>query len=173
MTDDRQPAVGPTRSTAPSPATGVRIDGPHSGLGRECDAILRALPDWFGIESSIVEYTRDADTLPSFTVSVEDAVVGLTTFKIHNPHAAEVHLMAVAPEHHRRGFGLQMLTAGQDWLRGQGIEYLQVKTVGPSSSNQPYARTRAFYLAAGFRPLEELPTLWSARNPCLILVMRL
>ena len=36
-----------------------------------------------------------------------------------------------------------------------------------------YAQTRAFYLAMGFRPLEELRKLWDEANPCLIMVKRL
>ena len=31
---------------------------------------------------------------------------------------------------------------------------------------------RAFYLACGFRPLEEFPTLWGPENPALQLVKR-
>lgn len=29
-----------------------------------CDQILRSLPDWFGIESSIREYVEDVEPLP-------------------------------------------------------------------------------------------------------------
>jgi hypothetical protein len=49
----------------------------------------------------------------------------------------------------------------------------KVKTLGPTHSDPGYARTRAFYLAVGFRPLEEFGLIWDEGNPCLIMVKRL
>jgi len=62
--------------------------------------------------------------------------------------------------------------AAEAYLRDRGVEYLQVKTLGPSDPDPGYARTRAFYEARGFVPLEELHGLWED-NPCLLLVKRL
>jgi hypothetical protein len=39
--------------------------------------------------------------------------------------------------------------------------------------DQGYAKTRAFYQAMGFCPLEELPDFWDAENPCLRMVKKL
>ena len=36
-----------------------------------------------------------------------------------------------------------------------------------------YGRTRRFYRARGFRPVEELTAIWGEENPCLIMVERL
>ena len=52
----------------------------------------------------------------------------------------------------------------------RGVEFVQVKTLGPSHPSEGYAATRRFYGAVGFRPLEELHGLWAAGNPCLIMV---
>jgi hypothetical protein len=49
-------------------------------------------------------------------------------------------------------------------------DYLQVKTLGPSRPCERYKRTRRFYEARGFVPLEELHAVWDENNPCLILV---
>lgn len=57
-------------------------------------------------------------------------------------------------------------------LSTRGVEYLQVKTMGPSRPNPEYDRTRGFYRRVGFRPLEE-NDLWGPRNPCLIMVKHL
>jgi hypothetical protein len=65
------------------------------------------------------------------------------------------------------------MNQAQDWLKHQGVEYLQVKTLGPSRSDENYDKTRAFYLAMGFTPLEEIPQIWDENNPCLILIKRL
>jgi len=50
-------------------------------------------------------------------------------------------------------------------LIGDGVEFLQVKTLGPSYADAGYAKTRRFYTAMGFRPLEEITGLWP-ENPC-------
>jgi hypothetical protein len=50
-------------------------------------------------------------------------------------------------------------------LAADGVEFLQVKTLAPSKPDDGYDKTRAFYLAYGFRPLEEFRDLWDAENP--------
>lgn len=49
---------------------------------------------------------------------------------------------------------------------------LEVKTVGPSQPDLNYARTRLFYQATGFQPVEELRGLWGD-TPCLIMIKTL
>src|SRR5205807_1787814 len=101
------------------------------------------------------------------------AVVGVLLVKRHFPAAAEVHLMAVDRAWHRRGAGRALLSAAETDLRADGVALLQVKTLSPSRPDESYERTRQFYLAQGFTPLEELPLLWDERNPCLLLVKSL
>ena len=74
--------------------------------------------------------------------------------------------MGVVPEAHRRGIGTALLAAAEESLRQRGVEYLQVKTLGPSHEDEGYARTRRFYEARGFVTLEEFPNLWPG-NPAL------
>ena len=45
-----------------------------------------------------------------------------------------------------------------------------MKTFGPSGDSEEYERTRAFYAALGFLPLEERTDIWDEDNPCLISV---
>jgi len=66
-----------------------------------------------------------------------------------------------------------MLGEAVAWLREQGVEYLQVKTLSASAPDEGYAKTRAFYHAMGFRDLEEFPLLWDPSNPALQLIKRL
>jgi ribosomal protein S18 acetylase RimI-like enzyme len=70
------------------------------------------------------------------------------------------------PEFHRHGIGNQMLEHAERSLVADGVELLQVKTLSAAKSDEGYERTRAFYLATGFRPLEELPDLRGPREPC-------
>jgi len=138
------------------------------------ERLLRSLPQWFGIESAIESYVGDAATMPTYLAHADDAVgaVGVVLVARHYPTAAEIHLMAVAPEYHRRGVGRAVLAAVEADLAADGVRFLQVKTLGPSRPDADYDRTRAFYTAVGFTPLEELADLWPG-NPCLIMVKSL
>jgi GNAT superfamily N-acetyltransferase len=135
---------------------------------RLCESILRELPDWFGIEEATAAYIRDVADLPTF--AVEDD--GFLAVKLHTPTAAELYVMGVRPERHRSGLGTALLAAAEDYLRARGVEYFQVKTLGPSRPDEGYESTRRFYEARGFLALEEIHGLWDG-NPCLLMVKRL
>jgi ribosomal protein S18 acetylase RimI-like enzyme len=151
----------------------VDIEEPAPGKAAVCEPILRSLPDWFGIESSIMQYIKDMAIMPTLVARANGDAAGFLTIKKHNDFAAEIHVMAVKSELHRRGVGTQLLQHAETTLRRDGIEYLQVKTRGPSQPDEHYERTRAFYMAVGFRPLEEFPDLWDKDNPCLVMVKKL
>jgi len=144
------------------------VDGPEqrSDLCRE---ILTALPAWFGIEEAVQRYVREVADLPTFAVQRD----GFLALKLHTDAAAEVYVMGVRAERQRRGIGTALLESAEAFLREHGVEYLQVKTLGPSHPSRNYAATRRFYAARGFRPLEELTAIWGEENPCLIMVKRL
>ena len=92
---------------------------------------------------------------------------------VHTPYAAEVCVMGVRPEHRRRGIGRRMLELADTWLRERDIEYLQLKTLSPRHPDRGYVKTRAFYHACAYRPLEEFPELWAPDQPALQLIKAL
>ena len=143
------------------------------GKSSVCEPILYSLPQWFGMEESNRQYLQDIDILPTFLAFADDEAVGFLTLKQHNEYAAEIHIIGIRPEQHRRGIGRALLAKAEEFLKREGVEYLQVNTLGPSCPNEDYARTRAFYLSMGFRPLEEFLELWNADNPCLLMVKSL
>ena len=138
--------------------------------GASCRKILELLPAWFGIPEANQDYIDTADTHPGIVASRGDEPVGITTVKQHSPYAAEVYLMAIKPAFHRHGIGTLMLGQVEAGLARDGVEFLQVKTLSAARVDEGYARTRAFWLASGFRPLEEFPTLWDPSNPALQLI---
>lgn len=148
----------------------VNVTGPLLGQGEVCAAILRALPDWFGVEEATRQYIADIETLPTFLAELDGGVVGFLTLKQHTEFAAEIHVMGVRPLAHHRGVGRALLERAEAYLRERGVEYLQVKTLSPAHPDAGYARTRAFYTACGFRPLQEFPELWGPENPCLQMI---
>jgi GNAT superfamily N-acetyltransferase len=149
------------------------IEGPLAGQSSICIPILRILPEWFGIEDAILHYEQEVDHLPTFLAKSDGRVLGFLSLKQHFPVSAEIFVMGVRPEVHRGGIGQALVEAAEAHARGLGVEFMQVKTLGPSRPNEEYARTRVFYEAMGFRPLEEFPQIWDEKNPCLILVKRL
>jgi GNAT superfamily N-acetyltransferase len=145
------------------------------------ERLVRALPQWFGIESSVAEYVESAARLPTYLAwsasesgadDQDDPPVGTLLAARHFPCSAEIHLMAVDPALHRRGVGRALVTALEADLAADGVEFLQVKTLGPAHPDAGYALTRQFYAAVGFRPLEEIHGLWPD-NPCLVMVKSL
>ena len=135
------------------------------------ERLLRALPDWFGIEQAVRDYVEDARTKPTYlAVDSESAeVLGALLITRHFPETAEMHVLAVDPEHHRRGIGGALARRFEDDMRAEGVRLLEVKTMGPSSPDESYAKTLAFYRAIGYLPLDELHGYWP-EDPCLILV---
>lgn len=153
-------------------AMDVSIRALLAGESAICERILRALPDWFGIESSLVSYANDTERMPTWLAVRGDEIAGFVTVRRHFPRAAEIHCMAVLPQHHRSGIGRRLVSFVAARCLDEGVEYLQVKTVGPSRPDPFYERTRRFYQAVGFTPLEEIHGLWPG-NPCLLLVRKL
>ena len=155
------------------PAIMTSVEAPPD-LAAECAALLGSLPDWFGIPQAIEDYRRSIDGGACVHARDETgALIGFLHTVRHFPGAAEVHVVAVSASWHRKGIGTRLLEAVERDLVADGCRLLQVKTLAPSAASEPYDRTRSFYLARGFEPLEVFPDLWDAHNPCLLLVKHL
>jgi GNAT superfamily N-acetyltransferase len=134
-----------------------------------CDTILHALPDWFGVEASIADYIQKTRDMIFFTAYDGEAPVGFIALKRHNEYTAEVSVMGILKEYHLQGIGARLIAACEERCRKDGAVYLTVKTLDESRSSASYGKTRAFYRAMGFIPLEVFPLFWDADNPCLFM----
>jgi GNAT superfamily N-acetyltransferase len=141
-----------------------------AGSGAACASILAEIPEWFGMPESNANYARLAEEGPAYVVEIDGAVEGLMILKPHFESAVEVYFLAVRPGRHRNGIGRALIEAADAFAAARGASYLTVKTLGPSAEYEPYARTRAFYRAVGFLPLEEFTELWNPENPALFMV---
>ena len=157
---------------------------PGGNAPEAVERLLRALPQWFGIEASNAAYVEAARHLPAYLAwpatgpsSAPDGgpvgAAGVLLLERHFPAAAEIYLLAVDPAYHRHGAGRALVAAAETGLIADGVEFLQVKTLGPSRPDEGYQRTREFYAAVGFTPLEEIHGLWDPENPCLIMIKHL
>jgi ribosomal protein S18 acetylase RimI-like enzyme len=136
-----------------------------------CDAIVRALPEWFGLEVGIVDCAAAVRSQDGLVAErVDGSVGGFLTWVRHFPETAEITWMAVAPDAHRQGVGRALVTALAERLTLEGARLLLVKTLSERGDSEHYDRTRAFYRATGFLPLQEMPDLWDEENPALLLV---
>ena len=131
------------------------------------------LTAWFGIEEAILQYSNEIDRLPAWLALDGGLVIGFVCFKQHSPFLAEIYVMGILPKTHRRGIDRKLINLVEEWLKNQGVEYLHVKTLGPSQNDENYPKTREFYTAMGFRYLEIFTQIWDEHNPCLILVKKL
>ncbi len=75
---------------------------------------------------------RDGDTLAA------SVLVG------HDGHRDWVYYVSVDPDHRRKDFGRAIMAAAEDWLRGRGIEKLQLMVRGDNT------QVKAFYESIGF-----------------------
>lgn len=165
----------------------MRIVGPTLAAVAPCEAVLRSLPDWFGIEEALLMYARDTATLPTFALAddapgaehVDDdettapRIIGFVSLQQHFPAAWEVHCIAIHADARGRGHGRTLMAHAERWLLDRGARWLQVKTLAAASGSAAYAETRAVYERLGYEPLEVFPELWSPNNPCLQMIKAL
>jgi len=135
-----------------------------------CNSILRALPDWFGVEASIVYYIQQVKGLVFIAAYDNDTAVGFLALKPHTQYASEICVMGILNEYHRRGIGKQLVAVCEQICLENKVEFLTVKTLAESRESKSYEKTRLFYLAQGFKPVEVFPTFWDEENPCLLMI---
>ena len=142
----------------------------RSGSSRaSVEAILGDLPQWFGRPEANAEYAAAGEKLPGYVAATaEGEDIGVILVDQHFPQTAEVHLMAVKARWHRHGVGRALIRDVEADLRSAGIRLLTVKTLGFADPDEGYRRTRDFYMALGFLPLEEFTDLWPG-TPCLFM----
>jgi len=143
----------------------------NNSKSAECERILRALPEWFGIESALLKYCEEVKDLPVLVARNESgSVTGLLSIIHRKGMASEIHVMGVLPDYHRQGIGRMLIEAAAESARGEDASLLAVKTLGPSHPKPGgYTGTKNFYERLGFLCVEEFSSLWPDM-PCLLLV---
>ena len=134
--------------------------------------VLEALPDWFGIPEAREEYIGKSASRPFFAAFDGESAIGFLCLAETGKDTAELCVMGVLKEYHRRGVGKALFTTAKRRAKELGYSFLQVKTVQMGKYPE-YDATNRFYLALGFCEFEVFPTLWDEWNPCQIYVMSL
>jgi len=134
-----------------------------------CNAILRTLPSWFGVETAIVDYVNLVQAMPFYAAFDGAKHIGFVALKIHNSFTSEIYVMGMRDEYHQQGIGKQLVKACEQYCQQHQMEFLTVKTLDASRECENYKKTRLFYQAVGFKPLEVFSLLWDEDNPCLFM----
>ena len=68
-------------------------------------AVLSALPEWFGLPESTAEYVRLCGDAPFWAAMEDNQPAGFIAMKETSPCTAEILVMGVLPQYHRHGLG--------------------------------------------------------------------
>lgn len=134
--------------------------------------ILEALPEWFEVQESREAYIRESTDKLFFAAYDAENVIGFLYLKETGRDTAELAVMGVRKEYHRRGAGKALFECAKAAAKDAGYSFMQVKTVR-MGVYEDYDRTNRFYQALGFKEFEMIPTLWDEANPCQIYVTAL
>lgn len=154
----------------------IRIEELKSRQDRVVGKILRTLPEYFGFESAIVDYcdcARQSAYTTYAAVSKKHNVLGVSMIVMNNEMTAQLWLIAVSRESHRRGIGGLLLERSEQGAREMGRQYIMAKTIGPSQKNPNYLKTFEFYRKNGYSMVFEIADqIWGGSH-CAIMVKKL
>lgn len=134
--------------------------------------ILESLTDWFGVPESRESYIRESADRFFAAAFDKEQPVGFICLKETGKDTAEIAVMGVLKEYHRKGTGTALFRKAKEIAVASGYSFLQVKTV-QMGKYEDYDRTNRFYRALGFKEFEVFPMLWDEHNPCQVYVMSL
>ena len=83
-------------------------------------------------------------------VGREGGVIVASVLVGHDGHRGWVYYVAVDPDRRHKGYGRVMMDSAEDWLRGRGIEKLQLM-VRPDND-----QVQAFYRSLGYFEQERI-----------------
>jgi L-aminopeptidase/D-esterase-like protein len=128
--------------------------------GEEVEALVeiaRTLPAWFTSDVIEGELARDLRTEAGLVAEVDSEPVGFVSWgepEFHaEPGVVEIYWLAVHHDWRGKGVGKALLRVLEEKLQRDGIRAIELWTVADSELYPPYADTRAFYRAMGYRDL--------------------
>ncbi len=137
-----------------------------------CDAIVRTLPYHFGQQEGRRECAAAVRSSPGLVADEEGEVVAFLTWEPRFEYVVEITWLAVRADRRRGGLGRALIERLATEASVLGRPLLIALTVSPSDGPDEvadgYQGTRAFYAATGFELVRDLPGLWDADTPVLL-----
>jgi ribosomal protein S18 acetylase RimI-like enzyme len=84
------------------------------------------------------------DSNSTILLGRDDGVLVASVLVGHDGHRGWVYYVSVDPDHRFKGYGRDIMTAAEDWLRARGIAKLQLMVRGEN------AKVHAFYESLGY-----------------------
>lgn len=135
------------------------------------EKVLRDLPDWFGIEDSIIQYADNSKENDTFIISVDGEDLGFLTIKETSNHAIDLYCLGILSKYRNTGLGTTLVREVLD-LYKNNFSLAHVKTLD-EGVDEFYDQTIRFYKSLGFMKLETIKEIWGEENPCQIMVKSL
>ena len=88
--------------------------------------VLYDLPDWFGLPESTQEYIDEAQKMPFLACYTEGNLVGFVALNATSKDCADIFVMGLMKEYHRKGAGRKLNEAYEKLARRLGYTYSQV-----------------------------------------------
>ena len=133
--------------------------------------MLRDLPDWFGIEDSIIQYADHSKEYDTFIISMDDEDLGFLTIKETSSHAIDLYCLGIFRKYRNKGLGTILVDEVVD-LYKNNFSLAHVKTLD-YGIDKFYDQTIRFYESLGFMKLETIKEIWGEDNLCQIMVKSL
>ena len=150
----------------------IKIITNNNEKSQICLKILKALPKWFGIEQSILDYAQEVKSCYFVSYEINSQSIAFIAIK-ENPVSYDIHVMGILEEFHRQGIGYKLIKFVEEFAKMEKKKYMTVKTLSEENPDINYKKTREFYLSLAYEPLETLRTLWDEHNPCLYMIKSL
>lgn len=127
------------------------FDSFRSVLGEEI--FLHLYPGWSAMQAAAVERVCRDEAMPTWVADHDGRAVGFVAV-VHDrqadePGSSEIEMIAVDPDHHRRGIAGDLIAFAEDRMREHGSRLAVIGTGGDPG----HAPARAAYEQAGFTPL--------------------
>lgn len=95
-------------------------------------------PDWRDSQAKSVAETCSSPNMKVWTASEGDSIVGFVAMKLHQEsRMGEIYMVAVDPDHQRKGIGSALMGRAMDWMRESGMAVAMVETGAPTRATHP------------------------------------
>ena len=106
-------------------------------------------PDgWWERQRAEIEALAERGQTHLWVAQDGETVVGFVGVRIHpEDNMGEIYILAVDPDHQRRGVGTALMNVAFDWIRDSGMAMVMVET----GDDPGHAPSRAAYERIGFK----------------------